>query len=400
MLSSSQLTSSDDESEVSCYEDSSVTSDSTDRTETSSLAIRQTHHGLFCLTWTLEFFSDDQSFCKEFKVSASDINQSYAISCFPKKFFIEGGPRRRKIAQWSLRLVLKHLLTAFKGISEDRAQELLPIGGEQRLVHFWQTRDGENEDKNGEFDSGLWTLRTFNVKKLPTVVTLWMDFGSSTVGERGFKTGENTQVLHSFWLMDEKLTSLISGLIQLLKKEILCDVQFNFKNGEIIRAHVAILMAGSPVFATMFQSSAPVQESNIKKIDLDDVDFTAFFYLLNYLYSGDVPKLNNNEAIQLLYEAADKFGVMALKYECSEMMLARIKISNAIKLLIWSDKRSIPKVSEAVMKYISLNGSEICTQSEWMDLMKDNPALCLNATRSMICYAPKESSSKPEDNIE
>ena len=194
--------------------------------------------------------------------------------------------------------------------------------------------------------------------------------------------------------------SWISGLIQLLKKQILCDVQFNFKNEKIIRAHVAILAAGSPAFATMFQSSPPVQESHIKKIEITDLDFNAFFFLLNYLYTGDVPKLQSDEAIQLLYEAADKFHVGALKYECIEMMLSRIKISNAIKLLIWSEKRSIPKVLEAVMKYISFNGPELCTQPEWMDMMRDYPALCLNATKIMVCQTPKKSSGKSEDNIE
>ena len=203
-MSSSSQSSTEDESEVSCYDESSVTSESsTVQSETSSFFVRQTHHGLFCISWTLEFFTDEHSFCKEFKVCGSDINQSYVISCLPKKYWIEGGPRRRRIAEWKLRFGLKHLPAASYTKLEDEKHEPPPFGSEQPLLYFWQSRDGENEDKHGEFRSGLWTLSAFNVKKLPTIVTLWMDFGNSTVGERGFKKGEKLVVHYSFWPTDE-----------------------------------------------------------------------------------------------------------------------------------------------------------------------------------------------------
>ncbi|XP_057378068.1 uncharacterized protein LOC130700076 [Daphnia carinata] len=194
---------------------------------------------------------------------------------------------------------------------------------------------------------------------LPNAITLWIDFGTTSLGEK----------------------NVIHGLKRLLYSQSQCDVQFVCKNGQEVGAHTLILSTGSPVFAAMFHSKPLIP--GVNKVKIDDCEMDVFKQLLVYLYTGNVPNLSDDKTIVMFFKLSDKYGIETLKNQCVELLVKRVTISNAISLLILSRLHAVPKLLESVLEFVAGNGFEVCSQQKWMDLMKHYPDLCLMATRRM-----------------
>ncbi|XP_046445271.1 uncharacterized protein LOC124194913 isoform X2 [Daphnia pulex] len=207
-------------------------------------------------------------------------------------------------------------------------------------------------------------------KSMREFLTIWMDFTNATIVE-------NQTASNSF-----------NDISELFFKQTLCDVAFHFSNGKTIGAHVLILSAGSPVFASMFQAKSG-RESQARKVTIEDIGRKVFRQFLIYLYTGKAPKLERESMTQSLYEAAEKYKVVSLQRECVQALLQRrLKIENAIDLLIWSHSKAITKLFEIAMKFVTDNFRELCYKSEWLEVIKNHPELCLLVNQRVAGPAP------------
>lgn len=313
---------------------------------TNSIIVKESRQGLFRLQWKINEFTG-ACFEENFTLCGSQSGRSYAISCFPK---VCAGTS----PSWNLTLTLK------KPTPQPSNHPL-----QQQVIHFWQTQPDVDEIKSGEHNvTDEWTLLSFPVSRLPTTVTMWMDFGTSTVGER----------------------SLMNGLNHMFKNQISCDVQFNLvTNQRTIGAHVSILSAGSPVFAAMFQS-LDQQQSPTRIVQIENTDMVVFTQLLTYLYTGSTPDLKNGDSTKSLYDAADRFGVETLKTQCIEALISNIDIDVAIQMLIWSRLRSIPALIQAANLFIMMNGRKLSYRPEWQHLKDNCPILFFEIQRYISMY--------------
>jgi DNA-binding transcriptional regulator/RsmH inhibitor MraZ len=180
---------------------------------------------------------------------------------------------------------------------------------------------------------------------------------------------------------ERNVIMMSDGLAEMFYNQHLCDVHFDFKDSQTVGAHVVILSAGSPVFSAMFRSQ--FLESKTKKVTIVDIDIEVFRQLLIYLYTGSAPKLAEENMTQLLFVAADKYNIDNLKTECTDALLKHVNLDNAIRLLVWSHIHSVAKLKEATLKFLAANSLEICSQPEWIHLIKNYPKLCLLATQHM-----------------
>jgi speckle-type POZ protein len=191
------------------------------------------------------------------------------------------------------------------------------------------------------------------------VIELWIDFGTSEVGEK----------------------IVINGLSEIFNKQTLCDVIFKFKNGDEIGAHVAILTAGSPVFAAMLQSNFIESKSRI--VNIADIEMDVFKEMLVHLYTGIAPNLLEINFTRSVYEVADKYGVKSLKDDCENLLVSRLSNNNAIELLIWAQFHSQPKLIKKAILFIVKNSEEFCFQADWLVFMNDHPNLCQKINQRM-----------------
>jgi hypothetical protein len=157
----------------------------------------------------------------------------------------------------------------------------------------------------------VWLENAVSVR--PIEVSKLYNYNNSWEGFFQHETSEVKECLLMIWIdygtNEVRQTHMNRRLAGMLHNQTYCDVQFQFKNGQSIGAHIIILSASSPVFADMFQSI--LMKSGSHLVVIEDIDVQVFRHLLNYLYTNEAPQITRNEEsnIMLLYEAAEKFDV-------------------------------------------------------------------------------------------
>ncbi|XP_046654982.1 speckle-type POZ protein-like [Daphnia pulicaria] len=177
---------------------------------------------------------------------------------------------------------------------------------------------------------------------------------------------------------------MITEFTEMFNSQHRCDVHFQFNNGKTIGAHILILSARNPVFASMFQSGMFESQTRKLIIIITDIDEEVFRQLLIHLYSGIAPKIQEKNITQPLYIAADKYDIETLKSECIDVLLKKLGVTNAIELFIWSHLHFVPKIFESAMKCLVQNRREICLLPKWLDFVKSHPELSVLVTQRMV----------------
>jgi speckle-type POZ protein len=235
-----------------------------------------------------------------------------------------------------------------------------PLKNEIHPMHMWiltseYASGSGSERKLLKNDTDEWRVEWYSFK-LPDFINLWIDFGTQSQIERN-------------------VIKTMSGLASMFYDQHRCDVQFRFKDGKSIGAHILILSIGSPVFSAMFQSG--LLESQTREVTITDIELEIFRQLLDYLYTGSAPKLADESITKLLFEAADKYSVENLKSDCLEALQERVRIDNVVNLLIWSHFHSTKPLFEIALKFTLKNFPKLLDQADFEDFFKSYPDLCL-----------------------
>ena len=178
----------------------------------------------------------------------------------------------------------------------------------------------------------------------------------------------------------------LERLSLLLADTSLSDVTFRVE-GETIKAHRAIVTAGSPVLSAMFQHN--FQENRTRTVIIEDTKPLIFKQLLQYLYTGTATEMEKEEVAIDLLVAADKYGVDSLKEECSIILGRKFKLDNVIPILIIAHLHSIPKLFQLAMDFMAKNCRIVCSLSDYAKLMESYPKLCFKVNQFMFAGSPE-----------
>ena len=94
------------------------------------------------------------------------------------------------------------------------------------------------------------------------------------------------------------------------------------------RAHRSLLLARSPVFATMLTEHWSPTATTMANITITDIEPPAFAELLRFVYTGGCSDGAMDEMSAHLYEAAAKYGVADLQAEASRVLVAALLPDN------------------------------------------------------------------------
>ena len=315
-----------------------------------SVLVQEVQPGLFRLRYDIRKLTENY-FETVFALYGSQSGKSYLLSFYPKEcksntFTLHD--REMVLKSWDLHLTLRNAPIQPVGQQPPKISE-----DEQQLLQFWRNEALGSDVILGVLDNNEWTLSTFPVF-LPTVVTLWMEFGSS-----------------------QSLGAAVPSrrLYRILRNQICCDVYFQFPgNEERIGAHVYFLATRSPVFSALFQYPGQ-QQSSKRIITIENMEISVFKALLKYLYSGITPISIKEEYCRSLYDAAERFEIEALKTLSIDSLTEVMNVENVVDILIWSHVRSVPSLFQAANKMIIDNALELGKRSKWLNLMKNYPEL-------------------------
>jgi speckle-type POZ protein len=109
---------------------------------------------------------------------------------------------------------------------------------------------------------------------------------------------------------------VLTHLSKLLDTQSTADVTFVVKN-EKISALSAIVVSASPVICAMLEEDK-FKEGRTKTVKIDDIEPVVFKEMLRYLYTGQAPKLNEDDMTEFVLEA--------LKDLCEQSLMSKLNI--------------------------------------------------------------------------
>lgn len=121
-------------------------------------------------------------------------------------------------------------------------------------------------------------------------------------------------------------SSINAELRSMVNNPMLSDVTFVVEGREI-HAH-KLLLIRCEYFQSLFLGS--MMESTLSRIPIEQVRYSVFLSLLEYLYTDHV-RIPLSRAMEL-FEAADLFMIPRLKTICEKRMLQSISVSNAASI--------------------------------------------------------------------
>lgn len=154
-----------------------------------------------------------------------------------------------------------------------------------------------------------------------------------------------------------------SGLLGAAQQQIITDLEnlYVSKTGADVilqsgdcefPAHKALLIARSPVFASMFKHST-TKESMEGRVVIKDVSAKVLQLLLAFLYTGLVNLEGDEELTVELLAAADKYEVDSLKAICSEQLAAGLSAQSMFATLHIAELYSVPELKSKVVDFIA-----------------------------------------------
>jgi speckle-type POZ protein len=174
---------------------------------------------------------------------------------------------------------------------------------------------------------------------------------------------------------------ILDHLLNLWKTKTLADVEFQC-DGKSIKAHTLILASGSPILAAMFENDFKEKQERVANIT--DIKANIFENLLKYIYTGETALETEVEDVADLLVAADKYAVETLKEECAIYLTKDLKVENAARYLVLAHLHNSTVLHESTLQFMSQNAKAVCARKDWMDIIKNYPELCFQATQLMV----------------
>ena len=175
--------------------------------------------------------------------------------------------------------------------------------------------------------------------------------------------------------------SALDRLSNLLEDSTFSDVTFNVEE-ECFRAHTSILAAASPMMSAMFQHD--FKETRTRVVNIEDTKPVIFKQLLQYIYTGTASQVEDEEVTMDLFVAADKYGVEALKEECSLILGRKLNVDNVVSILILSHLHSMPNLFNVCLSFMVNNNRTVCSHPDYAILMEKWPKLCFLVNQLML----------------
>ncbi|XP_010931325.1 BTB/POZ domain-containing protein At3g56230 [Elaeis guineensis] len=209
---------------------------------------------------------------------------------------------------------------------------------------------------------------------------------------RGFKPNISKGLLNAFkWVkkmkereeeLNEKLRFL-DCLVLALRDGIHTDIMVKPGTGAPLAAHRALLAMKSEIFRTMLGSDeckAPAEDT----ISFPELSHDELKFLLEFLYTGSLPKGSTDKHLFSMLVAADKYNIPFLRKVCEHQILDLLDSSNALNILEVADVCSNRMLKDQAMNSIVKNVEDVVFSKRYEEFALKNAHLCVEITRALL----------------
>lgn len=167
----------------------------------------------------------------------------------------------------------------------------------------------------------------------------------------------------------QQKNKILQDFKSLFLKQENCDVILKVK-GQEFPAHKAILIARSPVFASMFRNDMKEKETGI--LDIEDGDPSTFSDFLCFFYCIEADNLSEKNVFSL-FTAADKYDVPDLRAKCIEFMKKMLSIDTFCEVITLALQHNETELINFSTKFFLKNAPEIVRTVKWQSFLIENP---------------------------
>ncbi|CAM0949071.1 unnamed protein product [Alopecurus aequalis] len=190
----------------------------------------------------------------------------------------------------------------------------------------------------------------------------WSDFITRTTLEREYVFEGHFTFVVAIMVVQDSLVGAVppsdigSDLGRLLDTEEGTDVSFVI-DGEMLRAHRAVLAARSPVFrAELFGSMA---EATMPSITLHDITPATFKVMLRFIYTDELFSREDEllvdstsvEMFQNLLAAADRYALDRMKLMCAQTLWDKVTVDTVATILACAETYNCPDLKNKCFKF-------------------------------------------------
>ncbi|XP_049945154.1 speckle-type POZ protein-like isoform X1 [Schistocerca serialis cubense] len=158
-----------------------------------------------------------------------------------------------------------------------------------------------------------------------------------------------------------------------------------------LRAHRAILVARSPVFAAMMAHDC--LESSSGHISITDIEPEVLSQLLVFLYT-DEAQLDPRLVLKLLV-AADKYQVHTLKEQCEYVVSRSLRVENAVACAVLAIQHSCSSLTESSARFIAAHLKQVMATEGWATAVRRHPERMVEVSRLVAAVS---SDTRSEDH--
>lgn len=131
--------------------------------------------------------------------------------------------------------------------------------------------------------------------------------------------------------------------------------------GRELRAHKAVLMGRSSVFAAMFAND--MYEKETGRVSITDVSYDVLSVMLRFVYTGREPRSDQMNAELLM--AADKYNLERLKAMCEKALACGLTVDTAAECLEHADRHNAEHLKARTIAYIAEHSADVLSTAAW-----------------------------------
>ncbi len=120
----------------------------------------------------------------------------------------------------------------------------------------------------------------------------------------------------------------------------------------------------------------PSQENQTNQIELKDVEYEILEELINFIYTGQVTKLD--QLADSLLPVADKYAIVSLVKLCEESLSFNLTVDNVVHRLVLSYLHNAVTLKRAAMGFIERNICTVRKTDGWIQAQLKYPQLFLD----------------------
>eukprot|EP01133_Synstelium_polycarpum_P001465 gene1465-1702_t len=147
--------------------------------------------------------------------------------------------------------------------------------------------------------------------------------------------------------------TLSSDLRFLVNNESYKDVTFVVDGNKHVYAWKGILSARSDYFRKMFE--LPLKESSESHIRMESVDYATLLGVMEYIYTGEIPKGMSLHTTINLFKAANRYMLTRLKLMCELQIVSSLRVHNIHTIFKLADIYDATLLLDECIRYLVYN---------------------------------------------